>query len=168
MTAATRVAPVRNEITVEVPAATAFLRFTERMGRWWPASHSIGSSPQRDVVIEPRPAGRWYEICEDGSESDWGEVLAWEPPGRLLLAWRRRAGLALRPVASDMTEVEVRFVPVGPDAARVEIEHRLLVNMGAAAEATRASINSDEGWGALLALYAADARGAEGGRSPGG
>jgi uncharacterized protein YndB with AHSA1/START domain len=166
MTAATRVAPVRKEITVQVPAATAFARFTERMGRWWPASHSIGSSPQRDVVIEPRPAGRWYEICEDGSESDWGEVLAWEPPGRLLLAWRLGPDWRFDP--SLLTEVEVRFVPVGPEATRVELEHRLLENIGAAAEATRASIDSDEGWGALLALYAADARAAEGGRSPGG
>ena len=151
-------APVRKSVTVEVPPETAFARFVERIGRWWPSSYSIvRSSPQKTVVIEPRVAGRWYEVAEDGSECDWGEVLAWEPPGRLLLAWRIGADWSFDP--GLLTEVEVRFVPLGAGSTRIELEHRLLDNMRAAAEAARASFDGDQGWSGILAAYAREATG---------
>jgi uncharacterized protein YndB with AHSA1/START domain len=152
----TATAPVRKAITVEVPAARAFEVFSARMGHWWPRSHSIGTAPQAALVIEPRTAGRWYEIGEDGSECDWGEVLAWEPPTRLLLAWRIGADWRFDP--GLLTEVEVRFVAVGERTTRVELEHRLLENMGEAAQAMRAKFDDEQGWGGLLALYADAAR----------
>jgi len=37
---------------------------------------------------------------------------------------------------------------------RVVLEHRKLENMGQAADATRAALDSDGGWGGILALYA--------------
>jgi hypothetical protein len=39
------------------------------------------------VTFEPRPDGRIYERTPDGTEHDWGEVLAWEPPNRLAYLW---------------------------------------------------------------------------------
>ena len=156
MTVTIKAAPVRKAISVEVPAATAFARFVERIGSWWPAAYSIGRSPQKNVVIEPRAAGRWYEIDEDGSECDWGEVLAWDPPGRLLLAWRIGADWRFDPEL--LTEVEVRFVPLDARSTRVELEHRLLDNLGDGAETIRTSFDSEQGWGGVLASYAEAAR----------
>ena len=34
-------------------------------------SHSLAPSGQKDVVIEPKAGGRWYEIGNDGSEQPW-------------------------------------------------------------------------------------------------
>ena len=56
-----------------------------------------------------------------------------------------------------LTEVEVRFRPADARSTRVELEHRLLENMGAAAEAARASFESEQGWSGVLASYAAAA-----------
>ena len=145
-------APVRRSIVVEATAARAFEIFTSQFGRWWPASHQIGSSPMKNAVIEPRTGGRWYEVGDDGTECQWGDVLAWEPPFRIVLAWRIRADWRFDP--DLLTEVEVRFTPVEERKTRVELEHRLLENMGDGAAAGRATFDSERGWGAILDGFA--------------
>jgi len=99
---------VRKFRIVEAPQALAWRVFTERMSTWWPLAHyKIGKVTAVEAVIEPRVGGRWFERGEDGSTCDWGEVLIWEPPSRLVLAWstRSRLGhhrrLAVRPEAQD-------------------------------------------------------------------
>jgi uncharacterized protein YndB with AHSA1/START domain len=82
------VAPVRKSINVAAAPDRAFHVFTAGMSRWWIKSHSINKkSPIKDIVIEPKAGGRWYERGEDGSTCDWGRVLSWEPPTRLVLSW---------------------------------------------------------------------------------
>jgi uncharacterized protein YndB with AHSA1/START domain len=147
-----RPAPVRKSITVKADAARAFEVFTGRIGRWWPRSHCIGSSPQKDVLLEPRAGGRWYEIGEDGAQCNWGKVLAWEPPARVLLAWQ--IGTDWKYDADLVTEVEVTFTPVGADETRVDLEHRNLERLGEKAETVRTAIDSEGGWSGILKLYA--------------
>ena len=74
-------------IAVKVSRERAFEVFTAGMGRWWKKDHSLLKSPQTDVIVERRVGGRWYERGEDGSECQWGRVLAWEPPARILLTF---------------------------------------------------------------------------------
>ena len=74
----------------------------------------------KEIVVEPRPGGRWFTVCQDGSECDVGRVLAWEPPGRLLLAWQITSEWKYEP--SFVTEVEVLFTPIG--ARRTRYPHR--------------------------------------------
>jgi uncharacterized protein YndB with AHSA1/START domain len=156
MTAAIMPAPVRKSIRVEAPPQRAFEIFTANMGRWWPRTHSINKfSPIADVVVEPRSGGRWYERGEDGSECSWGEVLAWEPPSRLVLAWQISAQWQYDP--NLLTEVEVRFVPEGASATRVELEHRHLERYGEAAEGVRGMFESPAGWSGVLESFAASA-----------
>lgn len=151
MTAVIKPAPVRKSVTVGAPIERAFDIFTTGLGRWWPRSHSIGKSPIASAVIEPRAGGRWYEIGEDGSECDWGEVLAWEPPTRVLLAWRIGVDWQFDPKL--LTEVDVRFTAIGDGETRVELEHRQLENMGEAAAKAREVFDSEGGWGGLLTAY---------------
>jgi uncharacterized protein YndB with AHSA1/START domain len=148
-------APVRRTLTVKAGAERAFEVFTAGFGRWWPVSHSIGDTPFKTVVLEPDVGGRWYEVGQDGAECDWGKVLVWEPPSRLVLAWQIDADFRYDPTL--VTEVEVRFTPEGPKATRVDFEHRLLERLGDRAAALREAIDSPGGWGALLALFAAAA-----------
>lgn len=149
-----RPAPVRKSIEVAVGRDRAFEVFTARIGRWWPRKKSIGASPQADVVLEPRAGGRWYERGEDGSETPWGEVLAFEPPARLLLAWRINAQWTYDP--SCETEVEVLFREAGPGRTRVELEHRKLEAFGDRAEAMRTMFDGLDAWVGVLGAYAAE------------
>jgi len=143
-------APVRKSIVVKAPPARAFAVFTADIGRWWPATHSIGGK-FKEAVLEPRAGGRCYERGTDGSECDWGKVLAWEPPGRVLLAWQLDANFKY---AKDLiTEVEVRFLANEDGGTRVELEHRNLERFAEHAEKVAESVSG--GWPQVLAAYAA-------------
>ena len=101
----------------------AFTVWTGRFSAWWPDDHTVTGAPEA-VVLEPRVGGRIYERGPDGTEHEWGEVTAWEPPGRLCYLWH------LRRDRSDATEVEIRFVEQG-SGTRVEIVHRGWERLGA-------------------------------------
>jgi len=147
-----RPAPVRRSVLVKTNVDRAFTAFTGRIGRWWPRTHSIGAAAQEDVILEPRPGGRWYERGADGSECEWGKVLVWEPPGRLVLAWQLDANWKYDPTL--VLEVEVTFTPVETTLTRVDLEHRNLERYGEQAPIVRDMIGSDNGWLGILKLYA--------------
>jgi uncharacterized protein YndB with AHSA1/START domain len=143
---------VRKQIVVEVSQERAFEVFTARFDAWWPRDHHVGKAEIKEARMEPRVEGRWYEIGVDGSECDWGKVLAWEPPMRLVLGWQLNAEWQYD--ASFMTEVEVRFIALGPARTRVELEHRDLERFGDKLERTRSALDSKDGWSGGLALFA--------------
>jgi uncharacterized protein YndB with AHSA1/START domain len=148
-------APIRKSLRVRAGQRKAFDTFAGAMGSWWLKTHSLVESGQKDVVIEPRAGGRWYEIGNDGSEKQWGRVLAWEAPDRLLLAWQLNAEWTYDP--DFETTIEVRFTPDGDEHTTVEFEHRDLDRFGANAEAVRGDYDTgmDGGWQQLLENYRA-------------
>jgi len=143
---------VRKTITVQAFPERAFEVFAEQIGSWWPfAGKSIGTAEAETAVLEPHAGGRWFERGVDGSECEWGRVLAYEPPARLLLDWQIGADWRYDPALH--TEVEVRFIAEG-DATRVELEHRGLDAFGEQAGQMQAIFDSPEGWGEILDAYA--------------
>jgi uncharacterized protein YndB with AHSA1/START domain len=144
-----KLAPVQKTLVVKSDVERAFTVFTRRMGSWWPRSHSTASSPPVDVIVEPRTGGRWYERGEDGSESEWGKVLQWEPPARVVLAWQLDGTWKYNPAC--VTEVEINFTGLGAQQTRIDLEHRHLERLGDNAPAVRELLNS--GWGGILELY---------------
>jgi len=146
-------APIRKTVRVKASPEKAFRTFLGAMGSWWPKGHSLLGSPQKDVVVEPRVGGRWYEIGEDGSEYEWGRVLAWDAPNRALLAWQLNG--EWRYDKDFETEVEIRFEPDG-DGTRVEFEHRGLEAFDRTARDGHV-MGMDEGWGAILEGYRQEA-----------
>jgi uncharacterized protein YndB with AHSA1/START domain len=148
---------VRKTVSVDAPQAVAWRVFTQKMGTWWPlANYKIGNANAVDAVIEPHVGGRWYERGEDGSTCDWGRVLSWEPPSRLVLSWDIDANW--QPDPSLKTEIEVRFIPDGENVTRVEFEHRYLDRYGARREEIRRIFDVEGDWGRLLALFAQAAK----------
>lgn len=125
------IAPITQTVSVNLPPDRAFRVFTARMGEWWPKGKTIGKHPARTVVVEPQPGGRWYEEDDAGTQCDWGKVIDWAPPHRLLLAWQLDASFTYDP--DFETEVLITFEPEGT-GTRVELEHRNLERFGASAE----------------------------------
>jgi uncharacterized protein YndB with AHSA1/START domain len=145
---------VTKSVTVRASAERAFTVFTERFASWWPASHHIGAAELADAVIEPRVGGRWFERGVDGAECDWGQVLAYEPPARVVLSWHLQGDWSYHPDPARASEVEVRFVAEAPDRTRVELEHRHLERHDDP-DAVRDGVASPKGWSGILDGYTA-------------
>jgi uncharacterized protein YndB with AHSA1/START domain len=141
--------PVRRTITVKQSVADAFTLFTGRIGAWWPQAGDPASpgppATPRTPVLEPRPGGRIYDHADDGTIVYWGEVLVWEPPHRLVLAWQPTDD-------APATEVEITFTPEGT-GTRIELEHRGWERLTGDASAARDQY--DTHWDDVLRVYAA-------------
>jgi uncharacterized protein YndB with AHSA1/START domain len=141
------IAPVRKSVRVMASQAHAFEVFTAGLDRWWPRKASIGASPMKAMMIEPRLGGRWYEVGEDGSQATVGKILLWDPPNCFIVSWDINSHW--KPDTTVGSEVEVRFTAQGPDATLVELEHRKFERMGAEAGALMRT-HVDGGWPGIL------------------
>jgi uncharacterized protein YndB with AHSA1/START domain len=157
-TNATTITPVRKTITVKASLEHAFQVFTEGVDTWWPRSHHIGKAPMKKCIIEGHAGGRCYSEHTDGSECDWGLVLVWEPPHRLVMAWQISPAWGHEPDLAKSSEVEVRFTSEADGSTRVDLEHRHLDRMGEGGAAMRAAVDGSNGWGTLLDLFRAQAQ----------
>jgi hypothetical protein len=151
MTLQVKPAPVRKSIFVNATPERAFHVFTAGMATWWRPEHHIAPTPFVAIVVEPRAGGRWYERDKDGAECEWGKILVWEPPARVVLAWQLNAEWKYDP--DFITELEIGF-RAEDTGTRVELEHRDLEKYGVNADAVRASLDAMEGWNGALAVYA--------------
>jgi uncharacterized protein YndB with AHSA1/START domain len=108
-------------------------------------------------VLEPRAGGRYYERGVDGSECDWGTVLACDPPHRIVVSWQINANdddWFLDPDPSHASEFEVTFTGLPDGQTRVEFEHRNFERHGAGGAGIHAGVSSDGGWASILDNYA--------------
>lgn len=114
-------------LRVRATPERAFAVFTQEIGAWWRPSGLFQTTPRAPgrLSFEGEADGRLIETLANGKVFEIGRVLAWEPPGRLVFAWRQAS---FPPDLS--TEVEVRFEAVG-DETRVSIEHRGFHNVPA-------------------------------------
>jgi uncharacterized protein YndB with AHSA1/START domain len=137
--------PLVHEFTLGCAREHAWAVWAERTSLWWPATHSVSGAPDA-VVIEPRAGGRIFERAPGGEEHDWGRVIAWEPPGRLVYSWH------LRQDATDATEVEITFAAEDGGTA-VRIEQRGWERLGSRGPGLRE--RNVRGWAGLLPAYRA-------------
>jgi uncharacterized protein YndB with AHSA1/START domain len=100
--------------------------------------------------METRLGGRWCELAEDGTETNVGKIIAWEPPKRLVMSWDIIS--QWKPDTTVGSEVEVKFIADGANATRVELEHRKFEKLGAeGGEKIRKDV--DGGWPGLLEIF---------------
>lgn len=144
------IAPVKCSVDVKASLARAFELFAQNMGAWWPRGKTPAGSPHAALIIEPRQYGRWFERDDDGHETQWGQVLAWEPPRRLLLGWQLDHTFCYD--ADLLMEVEILFEEIVGGGTRVSLEHRNLEQLGAEAEAFAGKVRS--GWPERLGNFA--------------
>jgi uncharacterized protein YndB with AHSA1/START domain len=146
---------VRRQVVVSAPQAKAFAAFIGRFGDFKPPEHNLLAAPITETVFEPRAGGHIYDRAADGSECRWSRVLAYEPPDRVVFSWDISPQWQIETDPDRASEVEVRFVPEGPDRTRVELEHRHLDRHGTGWQSVAEGVDGDAGWPLYLARYGA-------------
>jgi uncharacterized protein YndB with AHSA1/START domain len=137
---------VRQTVHVALPAPDAFRLFTDGIQQWWPLEegYSYGMDRSKEIHLEARVGGRFFERFVDGVEFEVGRVTVYEPPERIVFTWKD-------PDWTAATEVEVSFVPEG-DGTRVSLVHRGFHRLGPDWEAVAARWGS--GWPRVLEVFA--------------
>ena len=148
-------ATVRKHVVVDAPIERAFTVFTTQFGDFKPPEHNLLGAPIAETVFEPRAGGHIYDRAADGSECRWARVLAYEPPERVVFSWDISPQWQIETDPDRASDVEVRFVPEGPDRTRVELEHRHLDRHGPGWQSVAEGVDGDAGWPLYLARYAA-------------
>lgn len=143
------------QLVVPASAEHAFGLFAGGMAAWWPPEYTWGGEVLQWIGVEPRVGGACFERGPEGFRCDWGRVLLWQPPRRLVFTWQIGPDRVPQPDPARASEVEVRFTPAGAAETRVELEHRHLSRHGERGDAYRAALEAPGGWDHLLARYAA-------------
>ena len=144
-----KIEPVRKQLKVNLPQEAAFRLFTEGIGRWWPlATHSVGEDQAETCFFEGWEGGRIVEVLKDGSQAEWGRVLAWDPFHKVAFTWYP----GRKPDTAQ--EVTVTFTEI-PTGTEVELVHTGWETLGEKAQANRAGY--DSGWDYVLAKYIVEA-----------
>ena len=140
-----KIEPVRKEIEVSLPMQKAFELFTTGIGKWWPLlTHSVGAEQAETCFFEGWVGGRIVEVLKDGSQSEWGRVVLWEPFHKVSFYWYPGR------TPDTAQEVTVTFSAI-PGGSLVELVHVGWETLGMAAQARRDGY--DTGWDYVLAKY---------------
>jgi len=141
----TKIEPLRKQLKVGLSQEQAFRLFAEGMHKWWPLpKHSVGGEQAESCYFEGWVGGRIMEVLKDGSESEWGKVLTWDPYQLVKFSWYPGQ------TADTAQEVSVSFSEID-GGTLVDLVHVGWETLGARAQATRAAY--DDGWDLVLAKY---------------
>ena len=153
MTAPAPIPPITGTTTVTLPIERAFALFTGSIDAWWPHEYHIGQAEVAQILLEPAVGGRWFERGVDGSECDWGRVLVWEPPQRVVFTWQINGSWQFDPDPDHASEIEARFTAVGGDETSVDVEHRYFERL-VGGQTIHDTIQGGGSWKLLLDKYA--------------
>ena len=144
---------VRTQIVVDAPLEQAFSVFTEDFDRIKPREYNVLAVDIAETVFEARDGGHIFDRGVDGSECRWARVLAYEPPNRVVFSWDISPRWQVETDPEKTSEVEVRFIPEGPERTRVEVEHRNLDRHGEGWEQARDGVAGEGGWPLFLQRF---------------
>ncbi len=135
---------IQKSVTVARPVEAAFRTFMN-IGSWWPRTHSYDRARAKDIFLEGRVGGRFYERYSEGGELEIGKVVRYDPPRRVVFTWQG-------PDFEQPTEVEVTFHAQG-ELTRIELIHSGLDRIGA--KAKHGADDFSKGWDPVLAAFVA-------------
>jgi len=140
---------------VDAPPDRAFQVFVDEFDRWWPRDYTWGKDSLASIGIEPKMGGRCYERHKDGSEREWGKVLAFDRPHHIVIAWQISPDRTQEESDATASRVDVRFSPMDDGRTNVLVVHRDFFRHQGDWEKYRNDMAAKQGWPMIIAAYAA-------------
>lgn len=156
---------IQESVIVSLSRHHAFFLFVEDVSHWWPRRFSWSQDKLVRMIIEPRVAGRCTEIGPLGFRCDWGRVLEYAPPSRLVFSWQIGPGAIPEPDPDRSSTVYVHFTAIGSVNTYVKVRHDGFDRHGRRGEDCRRVMLSEHGWPLILRRYREAASGARSGES---
>lgn len=144
---------IQRTMTVPLSVERAYTLFTEELASWWPTEYTWAQDVLETIAIEPGENGRCFERGPHNFECDWGRVLIWEPPNRLMFTWQISPRREPEPNPAKASKVEVRFEVEASASTHVQFEHRGLDRHGEGAADYHSALDSPQGWPYILDCY---------------
>lgn len=124
--------------SVRVQLEGAFDLFTAGFGTWWRREFSwSGPDLLEEIGMEEREGGFLYEQGPGGFRLDFGRILTWTPPRRLLFTWQIDADRVPQPDPAKASEVDLTFGTVDENETLITVTHGKWERHGNGAEAYR-------------------------------
>jgi hypothetical protein len=76
---------VELEISINAKMTRVWKALSAETGRWWP-EHFYSHPDARNFIIENHVSGRVYEDWGNGAGAEWGRVIVYQPPDKLVWA----------------------------------------------------------------------------------
>lgn len=150
-----QVEPIQLSMDVPVSVNRAYGFFTEQMHTWWPKEYTWSGDVLETIAIQPETGGRCFERGPHNFELDWGRVLVWEPPHRLVFTWQISPERVPQPDPDKASQIELRFSVGEKNETHLEFKHRDIANHGEGSAAYRDALAAPQGWSYILDRYAA-------------
>ncbi|MFT3791240.1 MAG: SRPBCC family protein [Rudaea sp.] len=149
---------VISEVTVPLSLNDAFELFTTQFGRWWPRDYSY-SREVLDTIVLGNGQGQWcYERGPHGFRCDWGRIIEWAAPAKLVFTWQVGPKSIPQPNPNNASLVTVRLAERSAGQTIVTVEHSDFAKHGEGAVQYRDEMASEYGWSFILQQYVAAAK----------
>ncbi len=132
---------------------TAFNAFVTDFQKWWPQAYSLSKEGLKEIGITPKVNGMCYEIGPHGFRCDWGRVLIWQPPERLVFTWQISERSAPEPNPELASEVHLEFVNLGANQTQIKLQHKHFSRHGEGGVNYCTEMASEYGWPYIISEY---------------
>lgn len=133
-----RAVQIEQEVTIAAPPARVYDALTKEVSAWWGLPHMYAEDA-RDIILEPRVGGRFFEDWGNGEGALYAIVTIARRPERL----RMSGSMGMRGAVAGV--IEVTLTPKGAGTV-VRLSHRVV---GEVTEETESGYR--DGWRGLFA-----------------
>ncbi len=139
-------------VEIRLPKGKAFNSFFE-LNKWWPKEYTWSGETLEKIDIEPEVNGKCYEIGPKNFWLDWGRVLEYDYPNRIIFTWQISPARVPEPNDKRASEVKIGFISIDNFSTRIEFAHKNFSNHGDGWQTYLELLKSEEGWPYILNKY---------------